>query len=245
VVAGSGVKVDPATQTVSVDPAQVPVLPQCAANQVIVKGSATNWTCASAAPDSQMLGGQPPTTYATASSVSALQSAVNAALAALVPPGTIVAYAGTVAPPGWLLCDGSSLVRTDFAGLFAAIGTAHGTADASHFNLPDYRGRFLRGVDSGAGNDPDRASRGPMLPGGNAGDAVGSLQANALGSHQHSTVPPGNPTGAGVVFFAAPTGGNVALATGTVRASILTATQSFGGNETRPVNINVNWIIKI
>lgn len=47
----------------------------------------------------------------------------------------------TTAPAGWLLRDGSSLLRTDFPVLFAAIGTTYGAADGLHFSLPDERGR--------------------------------------------------------------------------------------------------------
>lgn len=42
-------------------------------------------------------------------------------------------------PKNWLPCDGRSLVRADYAALFAALGTAYGSVDASHFNIPDLR----------------------------------------------------------------------------------------------------------
>lgn len=45
------------------------------------------------------------------------------------------------APAGWLLRDGSSLLRTDYPDLFAVIGTTYGAADGTHFSLPDERGR--------------------------------------------------------------------------------------------------------
>jgi microcystin-dependent protein len=105
----------------------------------------------------------------------------------LVPPGTIVAYAGDTPPSGWLLCDGSAIGRAQYAALFLAIGTAHGEGDGTTtFNLPDYRGYFLRGVDMGAGRDPDAASRTVPNPGGNSGDAVGSVQNDQLQSHKHN-----------------------------------------------------------
>jgi microcystin-dependent protein len=104
----------------------------------------------------------------------------------LVPPGTVVAYAGDSPPPGWLLCDGSAVSRTTYAALFAALGTAHGEGNGeTTFNLPDYRGTFLRGVDMGAGRDPDAASRAAPGPGGNSGDAVGSVQDDQMQSHRH------------------------------------------------------------
>lgn len=41
------------------------------------------------------------------------------------PVGSIISYAGTVAPSGYLACDGASLSRTTYAALFAVIGTAY------------------------------------------------------------------------------------------------------------------------
>lgn len=102
------------------------------------------------------------------------------------PVGSIKSYAGTSIPLGWLLCNGASLSRTTYADLFAVIGTAWGTANVSSFNLPDFRGRFLRGVDGGAGRDPDRASRTVSNTGGSTGDNVGSIQGNAFQTHTHT-----------------------------------------------------------
>lgn len=51
---------------------------------------------------------------------------------------------------GWLACDGSAVSRTSYADLFDGIGTLYGAGDGSTtFNLPDFRGQFLRGCDDG------------------------------------------------------------------------------------------------
>ena len=42
---------------------------------------------------------------------------------------------------GWLICDGRSLIRADYAYLFSVIGTSFGSVDADTFRLPDARGR--------------------------------------------------------------------------------------------------------
>ena len=56
---------------------------------------------------------------------------------AAVPVGAIVSFAAC--PVGWLVCDGSAVSRTDYADLFAAIGTTFGPGDGiSTFNLPDF-----------------------------------------------------------------------------------------------------------
>jgi microcystin-dependent protein len=148
-----------------------------------------------------------------------------------IPVGTIIPYAGTSVPEGWKACDGTTLSRTDYALLFAAIGTAWGTGDAATtFNLPDLRGRFPRGYDNGAGNDPDAASR-VALSGGNTGDKVGSYQEDEFESHTHSL----NAWGfEGSGSNNTPTDGSKAGA----------QMGANGGNETRHKNAYVNYIIK-
>lgn len=63
----------------------------------------------------------------------------------LAAPGIIVPFGGSTAPSGFLLCEGQSLLRADYAGLFAAIGTAFGAVDGTHFNLPDLKDRTVYG----------------------------------------------------------------------------------------------------
>ena len=64
------------------------------------------------------------------------------------PPGTLWAFAGAVAPPGWLLAQGQLVARAGYPSLFAAIGTAYGAGDGvSTFRVPDGRGRVLVGQD--------------------------------------------------------------------------------------------------
>ena len=63
------------------------------------------------------------------------------------PAGIIMPFAGTVAPQGYLLCDGSAVDRTTYATLFGVIGTTFGSGDGSTtFNLPDLGGRVPLGV---------------------------------------------------------------------------------------------------
>lgn len=70
-------------------------------------------------------------------------------LSALIPPGTIIHYAGRTVPSGWLICNGANVSRTDYAALFAAIGTTYGAGDGSTtFGLPNLNGRFLEGTTS-------------------------------------------------------------------------------------------------
>lgn len=65
------------------------------------------------------------------------------------PVGSISMYAGSTAPSGWLICDGSAVSRTDYADLFSVIGTTYGTGNGSTtFNLPNLKGRVPVGIDS-------------------------------------------------------------------------------------------------
>ena len=64
-----------------------------------------------------------------------------------VPPGTIIHYAGRTVPSGWLICNGANVSRTDYAALFAAIGTIYGTGNGvTTFGLPNLNGRFFEGT---------------------------------------------------------------------------------------------------
>lgn len=63
--------------------------------------------------------------------------------------GCVLAYGGSTAPDGYLLCDGSAVSRTTYADLFAVIGTAFGAGDGSTtFNLPKLDGKIPVGKDS-------------------------------------------------------------------------------------------------
>lgn len=94
--------------------------------------------------------------------------------------GVVVAYAGGILPFGWLPCDGTSYLRSDYPALFAAIGTVWGSVDATHFNVPDLRGRVLVGQGT--------AATGTVFAlGGIGGEETHQLTVPELASHVHST----------------------------------------------------------
>ena len=67
-----------------------------------------------------------------------------------VPIGAIMPFAGSTAPAGYLLCDGSEQRIGDYPALFAVIGYAYkrtGLIGKNTFGLPDLRGRFPLGRD--------------------------------------------------------------------------------------------------
>jgi microcystin-dependent protein len=69
-----------------------------------------------------------------------------------MPTGAIIDFAGSAAPSGWLLCDGSAQSRTTFAPLYSVVGNTYGAGDGSTtFNLPDLRSRLTVGAGQGTG----------------------------------------------------------------------------------------------
>ncbi|MFN8282155.1 MAG: phage tail protein [Chitinophagales bacterium] len=191
----------------------------------------------------------------------------------VMPVGFIGPYAGKTVPKGWLLCDGSAVSRITYAELFTAIDTAWGHGDGSStFNLPDLRGRFLRGVDGAASNDPNNGAsanngldgkRFALNTGGNTGNNVGSYQLDAFQGHKHLI---GHNTGdnsgfsyVGGTYTSYTTNVLYGATAGTTYPMIsgLPLNNSDNGDgssnpygqpklsqETRPKNANVNYIIK-
>jgi len=158
-----------------------------------------------------------------------------------VPIGTIVPYAGldTNVPAGWRLCNGQELNRTEFAELFAVIGTLWGDGNSvTTFNVPDLRGLFLRGVNLGRNGiyaDPDSANR-VDYDGTTVGDRVGSFQDDAFQNHVHSILVPQGYNGR-----ASEEGAWVGTQLGNT-GNVNTGRVS---TETRSANASVNYIIKI
>jgi microcystin-dependent protein len=72
--------------------------------------------------------------------------AVASGAEAEIPTGTVSQFAGSAAPTGWMLCDGSAISRSVYSDLFGVVGTTYGAGDGSTtFNLPDLRGRVAVG----------------------------------------------------------------------------------------------------
>jgi microcystin-dependent protein len=173
-----------------------------------------------------------------------LNKLVEAVKQSLCPPGTIVAYAGDTPPAGWLMCNGDAVSRNDYNDLYAKVGIRFGQGNNSTtFNVPDFRGRFLRGRDGNTGRDPDRGSRTAMNTGGLAGDSVGSVQGDDLRSHTHDYGDIYHSEGGGTITV--PSNRGSGDTDGDNRGyEISRTTASRGGHETRPVNAYVNYIIK-
>uniref|UniRef100_A0A6C0LNH7 Phage tail collar domain-containing protein n=1 Tax=viral metagenome TaxID=1070528 RepID=A0A6C0LNH7_9ZZZZ len=173
------------------------------------------------------------------------------------PVGSIMAFTVAASPDGWLLCNGFSYGKTQYAALFAVIGITFGGNDTS-FNVPNYQGAFLRGT--GTNNSY-------------TGPALNASQSHATQTHAHTAssvvTDPGhkhtqnsinddfNNTGGNVYPGSTPSfpaydsaGSKVwdnlnTSTTGiTVATTIANSSISVDPNETRPYNYGVWWIIK-
>jgi microcystin-dependent protein len=159
-----------------------------------------------------------------------------------IPTGAVLIFAGNVLPADFAWCRGQQVQSTDptYHALFGVIGTSHGGDGNPNFNLPDYRGQFLRGVDHGRGLDPDsNARQTPQPNSGNGGNQVGSVQSGALASHAHSYVGK---------FLEAEGGGGFnghGFDSNSRQADQVFSVGATGGSETRPTNAYVEYIIKL
>jgi microcystin-dependent protein len=97
--------------------------------------------------------------------------------ATVMDPGTVVAWPASEIPEGWLLCDGASLSTNEYSDLFGAIGWKYSPNASDRFNVPDYRGVALVGVegDRGLFDTTNRISSGL----GGVPEGVGSFQGPA------------------------------------------------------------------
>lgn len=94
------------------------------------------------------------------------------------PVGAGMAFYGSVAPSGWLICNGAPVSRTTYSALFLVIGTTYGSGDGSTtFNLPDMRKRVAVGYDS---SDTDFNAIGKT-----GGEKSHTLTTAEMPSHSH------------------------------------------------------------
>ncbi|MEB3340090.1 phage tail protein [Okeania sp.] len=181
---------------------------------------------------------------------------VNSASADEVPIGTIMAYGGLVdgsassklEQQGWLVCDGTGYNREDYPDLYQIMGDSFGEGDGvKTFNVPDFRGRFLRGVDHGTGNDPDAQNRSEATQGGAKGDHVGSYQNDQANSiDTFTTTDTDSDSGYSVGTETVPDDGTESKEVGIAgyKGAWITLKMKKKNADTRPKNIYVNWIIK-
>ena len=138
------------------------------------------------------------------------------------PAGSVIYHAANTPPTGFLKADGSTVSRSTYSDLFAAIGETYGAGDGSTtFLVPDLRGEFMRGWDDSRGVD--------------SGRSFGSAQADEFEAHSHT---------ADIYMYDAGGPFNAFRSSKAQNGQGTTSTNSTGGSETRPRNVALLACIK-
>jgi microcystin-dependent protein len=139
---------------------------------------------------------------------------------------------------GWLPCNGGKVHVADptYAALYAVIGTTYGSVPLQ-FLLPDLRGYFVTGAGGAQG-------AGAVQSQSKAGPPVVAITTSTDGNHTHSI--PNLPTDTHVIDVVAGVdlAENNPTSTPTSTDGAHTHTLSGGDYETRPVNVNVDYVIR-
>lgn len=118
------------------------------------------------------------TTPINATNLNQLQTNVENAIKESDPVGTIKMFAGSTAPTGYLICDGSAKSRTTYSELFSTIGTTYGSGNGSTtFNIPNLKGKVVVGLNS---SDTDFDTLGET-----GGEKTHTLTTTEMPSHSH------------------------------------------------------------
>ena len=152
-----------------------------------------------------------------------------------LPVGMIVMFPILGIPNGWIACDGKKHDKRMLPELFDVIGYNYSVIKSGDlFQVPDYRGLFVRGVDY---KRSDEATRTFLDPSG-ARSLNGTVQNDQIVDHAHSYIGYNGSTSAeGGNPWYAYTMGDVNKTTGGVSGAGT-------GSETRPKNIVALYCIK-
>jgi len=102
------------------------------------------------------------------------------------PVGSVQMFAGSSAPEGWVLCDGTTLdsvANPKYAALFTVISTTYGGTGAASFKVPDTRGRVPVGAGTGTGLTARSLA-------GTGGAETHTLTISEMPSHTHTIKTP-------------------------------------------------------
>jgi microcystin-dependent protein len=172
------------------------------------------------------------------SATSSLDNALTALMNKLWKVGDIKASVKNANHDNWFLCNGQAISRVTYSELFALIGVKFGAGDGTAtFNLPDYRGKFLRGLGGNSAGDiyTTQAESLPNITGTFAG-GVGD-NATSTGAFKRS----GTDSKSTKVDAV---GDSNALA-GLFNFSASNSNSIYNGTHVTPINQAVNYFIKV
>jgi microcystin-dependent protein len=158
-----------------------------------------------------------------------------------VPIGTILAFAGSTPPPGWMAADGTAINRTTYAALYALTGVGYGAGDGSTtFNLPDLGAKFPIGAKGAA---PTLASTGGAATVTLTTAQIPAHDHGASGSHNHTALGSASVT---VASGAGATPSNSTTAnTGGTGSHQHTSVGSGAAHENLPPYLAILYIIRV
>lgn len=137
-----------------------------------------------------------------------------------VPVGALMCGVWNPPPNGWLFCNGASFYAHIYDALFSVIGYTYG-GSGGVFQVPDLRGKFIRGLDSGRGLDPGRV--------------LGSSQEEMFREHSHNVW---------ILGASHYRGDDAGFGSNYRTSTPVLETEFYGGNETRPYNMNLYYYIR-
>ncbi|MDQ8996388.1 phage tail protein [Acinetobacter soli] len=132
-------------------------------------------------------------------------------------------------PNDYRECIGETLLIADYPKLFAKIGTLYGGNGTTNFKTPDYRALFVRGLDSGKGED--------------SGRVIGTVQNESVKLEgSFATIQPSSYTNTGVFSKTTSNSAVIGGASAPYNHDVISMSS---GAETRPKNISAKYVIKV
>jgi microcystin-dependent protein len=117
--------------------------------------------------------------------VDGVTSSIQTQLNTNTPVGMISIHAGSSAPTGWLLCDGTSYASASYTTLFSVIGQTFGGA-GSDFAVPNLKGKVVVGIDATQASFDARGETGGAMTHQHAASNSGTTNIG----HNHAIDPP-------------------------------------------------------
>lgn len=169
----------------------------------------------------------------------------------LVPVGAVIPYCGATAPANWAFAFGQQLEKEGHPALWAALGETFGAATATHFRLPDLRGRAPIGKDNMGGTPANRVTSGVSNVDATTLGAAGGSQ--SMQQHNHGVTDPGHnhTTGAlntamGPSGISTPDGvSEFSGSTGSSQTGISIQNAGTGASQNVQPSLVVNYIIRV